>query len=165
MIPLSTFTHREDCFGLGMFTQLAHPEVRSRNHRYHAELARSRGGDLADSVLACYSRHPMDDMEPCIEGERPFEEMWKIVQGMVDEFIGSAINRETAFWQCAFALGLPECEGQSMTVVAARLGVTRACLSKGARKFSKINGLKPSPYMKSERAVEASRTARNLQLQ
>src|SRR5437667_12338307 len=46
-----------------------------------------------------------------------------------------------AFYQAAFALGLTAVNSDTMTSVAARLGVSRATISKGAVTFAQAHGL------------------------
>ena len=55
-----------------------------------------------------------------------------------------------AFWSRALALGLPCCEGVSVTALALSLGVARATLSKAMVEFASANQLPPSRWMKSE---------------
>ena len=78
--------------------------------------------------------------------------------------ITSAKNARTAAWQVAYAMGVPCCEGVTMTERAKAIRVTRACLSKGAKQFQRANGLPPSAFMKSDEASASYAEARRKQL-
>lgn len=133
-------------------------------------------GDIAESDLASYCHHPVEDMEPVLP--RKYDEESMAVRSAIQEaslrglfiiersvdFIMHADNKIVACWQTAFGLGLMCCEGISMTRAAEICGVSRACISKGARRFCELNDLPPSSYMKSEEAVQVARDVRNSQL-
>jgi hypothetical protein len=59
-----------------------------------------------------------------------------------------------------FAIGHPYCMGQSMSIVAQQLRVSRATISNAATEFCKAAKIPPSSYMKSEQAQEVARTSR-----
>ena len=131
--------------------------------------------DPAESADASYDRHPVEDMEPrtriyddsSLAHRAVYREAAlrsNFVMNRVFDFAMHADNKTVALWQAAFGLGLMCCEGISMTRAGEICGVSRACISKGARRFCEINELPPSLYMKSEDAVEKSRTARKAQL-
>lgn len=71
--------------------------------------------------------------------------------------VANATRPEVGLEQIRFALGIAE---QSMTDVAARLGVTPQCLSKGAREFIRENNLPIPPCMESEESSRAHREGR-----
>src|SRR5262249_45354071 len=71
----------------------------------------------------------------------------RIESGFID---GNYRSVATAYWGCAYALGVSVCEGTSMTEKAEQLGVGRATISKAARTFIEANSLPPSWYMKKE---------------
>lgn len=131
--------------------------------------------DPAESDDASYHSHPVDEMEPpvrlyddtSLENRAIYREAALrscFVMNRAFDFAMHADNKIVALWQASFALGLACCEGTSMTRAAEICGVSRACISKGARRFCELNELPPSFYMKSEEAVEKSRTARKAQL-
>lgn len=86
------------------------------------------------------------------------------IMNRMGDWIICAKNKAVAVWQAAFAIGLNCCDGNSMTAVAKSLGVTRACISKGAREFCEQNDLPPSFYMKSEEAVKSYKETRSGQV-
>lgn len=63
-------------------------------------------------------------------------------------------------WGVMFALGHPYCLGQSMSVVAQKLRVSRATISNAATEFCKAAQIPPSSYMKSEAAQETAKQSR-----
>ena len=75
--------------------------------------------------------------------------------------IASAKSFKVGSAQVRFALDL---ESRSMRDVAAELGVTVACISKGAKEFVEENNLPTPRCMKSAEASEVYREVRNLQL-
>ncbi len=110
--------------------------------------------------------HPVDEMEPDNMPENVYRAAaLKFIRLMnpAMQHVGAAIQRvpinepwateiRTAYWQVCYAIGLPMCEGISMTERAKRIGVERATISKGARSFCSANQIPPSTYMKSEEA-------------
>ena len=65
------------------------------------------------------------------------------------------------YWQAAFACGVPDCIGATMTSKALDLGLkSRAALSQGAVNFCEGSGLPPSTWMKQEPARQSYRAAR-----
>lgn len=81
----------------------------------------------------------------------------RIESGLLD---GSVRSAAVAFWSAAYALGLKCCAGVSMTQRAEQLGVRRATISKGAKRFVESNGLTPSFYMKDKEAGQSYCRAR-----
>ncbi len=71
-------------------------------------------------------------------------------------------NAQMAAYCMAFAAGLDELNGISMTAVAEKLGVTRAAISKGANECCDELGLpRITKYMRSEQARENCSAAQN----
>lgn len=70
----------------------------------------------------------------------------------------SAKNPEIGLAQVRFSLGI---EDKSMRDIAAKLNVSVACISKGARAFVEDNNLPTPSCMKSDDACESYRTARS----
>ena len=68
---------------------------------------------------------------------------------------------EVKAWGVMFALGHPYCLGQSMSVIAQQLRVSRATISNAATEFCKAAQIPPSSYMKSETAQESAKQSRN----
>lgn len=75
--------------------------------------------------------------------------------------ISTATESPTAAWAVMFATSHPLCMGKSMSDVATKLRVPRAAISGLATRFCKENGLPPSSYMRSEKAQETAKKARN----
>jgi len=73
----------------------------------------------------------------------------------------AAKNTALGRMQIKYALGL---EHRPMRQVATHLGVTVACISRGAREFIDANRLPVPPCMKSKEATESYRKARIQQL-
>lgn len=63
-------------------------------------------------------------------------------------------------WGIAFATASPICLGRSMSEIAAHYGWSRAAVSYEARKCCDDNGLPPSTYMKSEKAILTAKKSR-----
>lgn len=63
-------------------------------------------------------------------------------------------------WGIAFATASPICLGKSMSEIAAHYGWSRAAISYEARKCCDDNGLPPSTYMKSEKAILTAKKSR-----
>ena len=114
---------------------------------------------------------PIDEIEPLTSMTDQLHETRLRSFTLINNFaaaLGETFSRpgvtveqvETVYWQCCFALGLPICEGQTLTSVAARLRCERASISKGAIKFCESNGLGRSQYLKSEASRSAYREAR-----
>lgn len=116
-----------------------------------------------------YRAHPVDEIEPDNLPPNVYRSAALRFLRLFNpalQHIGAAIQRtptnepwateiRTAYWQICYAIGVPMCEGQSMTERAKAIGVERATISKGARSFCAANQLPPSPYMKSEDAAGA----------
>src|SRR5215831_8855417 len=118
-----------------------------------------------------YHKTPIDEIEPLISMTDQLHETRLRSFTLIQNFaaaLGDVFSRkrvtveqvETAYWQCCFALGLPVCQGQSLTSVAARLKIERATISKGAIFFCESNNLPANPYLKSEPSRLAYREAR-----
>jgi hypothetical protein len=114
-----------------------------------------------------HKHHPIDDIEPLNTNGSEFREaalrQLHVLNRALD-FICESRDPITASWQVAFALGSACCAGRSMLEIARNCGVSKACISKGARNFCEKNHLPPSFYMKSEKAVESYRITRKSQL-
>src|SRR5262245_18588122 len=114
---------------------------------------------------------PLDEIEPILSMTDQLHETRLRSFTLISNFavaVSEAFSRpgvtlqqiETDYWQCCFALGLPVCQGQTLTSVAARLRCERATISKGAIKFCESNDLARSQYLKSEASRSAYREAR-----
>ncbi len=123
-----------------------------------------------------YVRHPVDDIEPDTGSswaeinevrKRAFFEASRrqlfILNQAVDHIL-RAEDHGVATWQIAFSLGLPCCQGLTMTKVAESLLVTPAAISKGAHAFCQRVDVSPSMYMKSEEASVSYREKRIIEL-
>jgi len=126
--------------------------------------------DVADSPMASYSRHPVEDIEPeevKLDRRAELREMaWRateVIQHVIG-YIDQADNPKVALWQVAYALGLSMCEGISMQRTADKFRVTRAHISGGAVRICKRLNLEPSFYMRKEEQVEIYRKCRNSQV-
>lgn len=94
-----------------------------------------------------------------------YREAALLVLPLIQAGVGHCLSARSAavgMAQIKFALGI---EGRSMRDVAATLGVTVQCLSRGARDFVHANNLPIPPCMKSEDASEAYRKQRESQLE
>lgn len=123
--------------------------------------------DPLDTIQGSYRHHPVSDMEPeesTVNSYREASLKSIFIMNRAYDFVMNSDNRIVALWQSAFALGLACCEGTSMTRAGELCGVSRACISKGARRFCELNDLPPSFYMKSEEVVDKAKTVRNSQL-
>lgn len=118
--------------------------------------------DPAQYRDASYSRHPMEDIEPIINGSdyREASKRFLFIITRSIQFIEGSDQKNVAVWQVAYALGLPMCAGRSMTQKARDLGLTRSSISKGAVKFCQDNGLPESIYMKKEATRGVYRSVR-----
>jgi hypothetical protein len=113
------------------------------------------------------THHPIDDIEPEEKEKNSYRQAslrQVAILNRAFDYIISSRDPVTASWQVAFALGLIICAGRTMSDVGAMCGVTKACISKGARNFCEKNNLPPSFYMKTPEAVEAYRKERKSQL-
>lgn len=79
-------------------------------------------------------------------------------------FIISAENSHIAAWQVAFAVGADVVGEETMSDVAAKFALKRACFSKGAQAFRRFADLPPSRHMKDAASTGAYQDARNDQL-
>lgn len=117
-----------------------------------------------------YSRHPVEDLEPEIADTDAYREAARIGLRLINSamlaILQTRMTKETAtaLWHVAYGIGLPLCEGRSMTETARELGVERATVSKGAKAFQRRNGLPTNQYMKDEDAVAVYSEARKGQL-
>ena len=117
------------------------------------------------SQLPTDKRTPIDYIEPVLEvreaGRRFIEVLDKFANRVESGIIeGNMRSVSVAFWSAAYGLGLKCCAGISMTDRASQLGVRRATISKGAKKFVESNGLSPSFYMKDKASGRAYCQAR-----
>ena len=140
-------------------------------------------GDLADSVKLSYQRHPVDDLEPAEESEidpvlyarvyqdaqtRAYRECaQRLLPVFNDAMLMLLANNLSpqAFWEICFGVGLPICEGRSMTELAVSLGLSRAAISKGAKKFQRTAGLPINQYLKPASAIPGYHDARTQQIE
>jgi len=124
-----------------------------------------------------YWPDPIDEIEPEIVQADAYREAAKIGLQLINNcllfILKTPMNRESriALWQVAFGIGLPLCAGRSMTEIAEEIeklapgdGLTRACISKGATLFRRMNGLPPNAYMKDEESLGSYSEARKAQL-
>jgi hypothetical protein len=106
------------------------------------------------------TRTPIDHIEPQLGVRDAGLRYVELLEGFADR-IESGIKQgnmrsvSVAFWSVAYGLGLKCCGGMGMTQRAEQLGVRRATISKGAKKFVESNGLSPSFYMKDIKAGHA----------
>jgi hypothetical protein len=95
-------------------------------------------------------RHPFEDRLDDDEIEELLREERRrailFVSALIDELPDCPEK-----WKAAFALGTTNCLGRSMSEVAAKLGVTRAIISYGAKDICTRFNLPPSPYMRNDR--------------
>jgi len=108
--------------------------------------------------------NPMDDEEFTLhEIEQSDPNLYREAALRFMSLLHYVINRmpdSVEKWGIAFATASPICNGLSMTVIAKRLGVSRAAISHEARKCCSSCGLPASSYMKSDKASVAARKAR-----
>lgn len=108
-----------------------------------------------------YERHPVEDIEPELSQWDELRDTRLRLLSLLNNFstcIAEVLARpgagiadvEIAFWACCFSIGLPICQGQTLTAVATRLNVARATISKAAVAFASSNGLPDSKYLKPE---------------
>ncbi len=106
------------------------------------------------------NRTPIDTIEPELNVRDAGLRYVELLEGFADRIQcgineGNLRSAQVAFYSAAYALGLKCCGGMSMTQRAEQLGVRRATISKGAKKFVESNGLSPSFYMKDKQAGHA----------
>ena len=110
--------------------------------------------------------HPVDILEPEEETRAHADRvrLLQILSGAMT-WVHRAENPRVGAWQVIYALGLNQAT-RPMIEVGAELGVDRATLSGGARKFLNLFDppLPPSPAMRSEAACDTYRRNRNGQL-
>lgn len=144
-------------------------------------------GDYTNPVLMSYhldstprpawrglhNGRPMAD-EPSTHAHEGEVEMQEIIRGEYREAaraflytinravqtIAEARDARVAAWQVAISLGLPMVQGRTIEQIAQHLGVKRATLSKGAKKFQRGNNLPPSEYAKPSHATKSYSRAR-----
>lgn len=112
-----------------------------------------------------FATHPVDEIEPAEPSEAYREASLRFLYlvGMIlHEF--EEFQNSTTYWAVAFGLGTIQCEGDSITSRAAKMGISRAALSKKITAFCNRNGLPASTYMKPLEAQQSYRFSRNDQL-
>lgn len=120
-----------------------------------AEDGEAAAGFTAKAIENAEKDHPISHIEPLLElsdydqGYKDACKRYPYILNAAVSFILESDNYKIACYQVAFALGLGLCTGQSMEAAAIRLGITRACISKGATMFVDAMNLPPSHYMKS----------------
>ena len=110
-------------------------------------------------------RTAVDSIEPILQVREAGMRYIDVLEGFANKIETGIISGDmrsvsVAFWSGAYGLGLKCCGGVSMTERARQLGVRRATISKGAKKFVESNGLSPSFYMKDQEAGRAYCKAR-----
>lgn len=98
---------------------------------------------------------------PDLEGQIIDRLRYLLGQGMA--YVTDAPDSRVAAWQFSFALGTDNCVGHTMTSKAQDLGVSTACISKGATKLCRMLNLPPSPYMLGKEAQQSYRDLRTKQ--
>jgi hypothetical protein len=109
------------------------------------------------SQQATDRRTAIDYIEPVLEVREAGMRYLDVLDGFANRIESGIVEGDlrsvsVAFWSAAYGLGLKCCGGMSMTERANQLGVRRATISKGAKKFVESNGLSPSFYMKDQAA-------------
>ena len=107
--------------------------------------------------------HPIDLIEP-LEYENAYAQAAVFFFGLLESSIAHIMASDktrVGLAQIKVALGLSD---ESMSEIAARLGVTPQCISKGAKAFIAENNLPIPRGMEGEESSEAHRKARNKQL-
>ena len=113
-------------------------------------------GDSADSTIMRIGDDPAlvaptDDEEEPSATERPIHDVADVLRHFVADLISEGNTRLTV--EClAVALGLCAYNGESMTSIAKRHGVTRAAVSKRCVDITERLNLPPSRAMRSEKA-------------
>lgn len=105
-----------------------------------------------------------DDLEPMEHPDKAYREAAIHLLSILDAAIAHCMAAETheiGRLQIKYALGL---ESRPMRQVAGTLGITVACISRGAKEFQQSHNLPLPPCMKSEGASNAYREARERQL-
>jgi len=106
--------------------------------------------DVAESHLAYYNHHPVDDIEPI---ERPTRQISaaRAIDVMLTNILESKNARLTA--ECyAMLCGFYEREGISETMIAKRHGISKQAVSRHLLRLREAHKLPPRPFMKSEAA-------------
>jgi len=103
--------------------------------------------------------------ERSLQGERLSEDgaALRYFLGRAFAFIGDAPDCQIALWQTSFALGTDNCIGHTMSSKAQEIGVTTACISKGATKVCRMLNIPPSPWMLDEHSRRSYRNLRQRQ--
>jgi hypothetical protein len=103
--------------------------------------------DMAESHLASYNHHPMDDIEPI--QERESSSPMRVVDVMLGNILESKNPRLTA--ECyAMLCGFYEREGISETMIARRHGISKQAVSRHLLRLRGAHKLPPRPFMKSD---------------
>jgi len=112
---------------------------------------------IKKSVDNAAKQHPIEYIEPIIVEMHDYDRGFRDARMRFNPTLDAALShillsddKNTAIYQVAFALNLNGiCQGKSMEEIATKIGVTRACISKGAKQFGESLDLPPSNYMKS----------------
>lgn len=108
-----------------------------------------------------YEHHPVDDIEPEVENwRRECAERGLVLIYAAMLHIQRAESMEIGWHGVAFALDMIS---DSMTDVAAKLGVERATISHSARQFCRNHGLPTPNSLRSEKASASYRQTRKSQ--
>lgn len=105
-----------------------------------------------------------NDLEPEIQPSKEYREAAMRLLPLIESGIAHCLAAETpeiGRIQVKYALGL---ESRPMRQVAGTLGISVACISRGAKEFQQANNLPTPPCMKSEEASASYREARERQL-
>ena len=124
-------------------------------------------------VEGSYTRHPVQDIEPLLEIDPVRSIQVRFLQILGNAFgelqgpleAGDLRRVRVLFYGIAMSLGLPCVTNITMTKAAAMAGCSKALISHYAIAFANLNGLPPSPAMKSAGAGDAYRDARNTHLE
>ena len=88
------------------------------------------------------------DEEDAVNEYREVASIYMRMLVLILDFILSSRSPVVSGWGVAYALGIDSlCQGQSMSNKAAELGVTPQAVSKRAKEFKEVSGLKESQYM------------------
>jgi hypothetical protein len=103
--------------------------------------------DMAESHLAHYHHHPVEDIEPVELKDTPSP--MKAIDLMLGNILESKNPRLTA--ECyAMLCGFYEREGISETMIARRYGISKQAVSRHLLRLRGAHKLPPRPFMKSD---------------